>query len=117
MVRWHKAAGLLVLGLLLLPAPARADRIRSGKVTNQPSSGARNDITVPYGTNGRSTLGVYQGVAPRIYSSPVADNPSEPQAKPVFNLPFYGAVQGFGGQSNGAVPRPPGPPLGGPRIR
>jgi hypothetical protein len=45
------------------------------------------------------------GVAPRIYSSPTVDDPKNPQAKPVYNLPFYGAVQGYGDASNGAKPR------------
>jgi len=44
-------------------------------------------------------------VAPLIYKSPSVDDPKNPQAKPVFNLIFYGAKQGFGDKSNGAAPR------------
>jgi hypothetical protein len=99
------ATGLLVLGLCWLPAPARADRVPSGKVLTSPSTGARTDVAVPYTTNGRTTLGVYQGVAPKVYESPIINDPVNPGARPVFNLPFYGGVQAFGGLSNGAVPR------------
>jgi hypothetical protein len=104
--RW--AAGLLVLGLLLTAnGVARADRVPSQKAVLPPSPGSRIDITVPYTTNGYSTLGVYNGVAPRIYASPIVVDPVNPQTKPVFNLIFYGSVQSFGDRSNGATPRPP----------
>jgi hypothetical protein len=66
----------------------------------------RGDITVPYLTNGFTTLGVYQGVAPRIYASPTVYDPKNPQIRPVFNLPFYGATHSFGDLSDGAVSRP-----------
>jgi hypothetical protein len=63
------------------------------------------DITVPYlNSNGDSFKG--RSVAPRIYSSPVVDEPNKPAAKPVFNLIFYGSKQNFGDKSNGAGPRP-----------
>jgi hypothetical protein len=110
---WRWAAGLGVLGLFLLAADvARAERVPSSKAYFPPNTGARTDITVPYLTNGYSALGVANGVAPRVYSSPIVNDPTNPQARPVFNLPFYGAVMSFGGSSNGATPRPPGPPLG-----
>jgi hypothetical protein len=67
----------------------------------------RPDLTVPYTTNGRSTLGVYNGVAPRVYSSSSMTDPTFPGVRSVHNLPYYGAVQGFGTLSNGANPRPP----------
>ena len=69
------------------------------------STGTRVDITVPYTTSGNSTF-MNGAVAPRIYSSPIVDDPSNPQARPVFNLPFYGGKQSFGDRSNGAKPRP-----------
>jgi hypothetical protein len=107
MVRWHAAAGLLVLGLFLLTAnPARADRVPSSKVVIPPSTGTRVDITVPYTTDGYSTLIVNQRVQPRVYSSPEVDDPNNPQARPVYNLPFYGGSQAFGDKSNGVVSRP-----------
>jgi hypothetical protein len=110
MVRWHAAAGLLVLGLFVLPAnPARADRVPSSKVVVPPSTGTRVDITVPYLTDGYSNLIVNQHVQPRVYSSPVVNDPSNPQARPVYNLPFYGGSQSFGDASNGAVSRPKPP--------
>src|SRR5262249_46298313 len=107
MVRWHAAAGLLVLGLLPLTAnPARADRVPSSKVAVPPSTGTRVDITVPYLTNGTSALGVANGVAPRIYNSPQVDDPTNPQARAAYNLPFYGGSQAFGDKANGVVSRP-----------
>lgn len=112
MARWATAAGLLLVGLTLLPAPALAERVPSGKVQEQPAVGTRYDISIPYTTNGRGNLGVYQGVAPRIYGSPIINDTQNPQARPVFNLPFYGGVQSFGGLSNGAVPRAARPYVG-----
>jgi hypothetical protein len=104
----RKAAGLLLLGLWLLAVgQARAERVPSTKTVILPNPGARGDLTVPYTTNGRTTLGVYNGVGPYIYGSPVLPDPANPQGRPVFNLPFYGGGQAFGTLSNGAVPRPP----------
>ncbi len=109
-VRW--APGLSALALVLTASTARADRLPSSRVPSPPpATGTRPDIFVPYTTNGYSTLGVAQGVAPKIYASPIVDDPKNPGAKPVYNLPFWGGVQSFGDRSNGAAPRPPGPPL------
>jgi hypothetical protein len=107
----NRTAALAVLALALTAAAARADRVPSQRVPTYPALGTRPDVAVYYTTNGISTLGVYQGVAPRIYASPIVDDPTNPQAKPVFNLVFWGAVQSFGDRSNGATPRPPGPPF------
>ena len=104
--RWGMGFGVLCLGLLLATA-ARADRVPSSKAYYPTFPGVRPQITVPYVTNGNSTLGVYQGVAPRIYNSPnVADSQVTGTGKPVFNLIFHGSTQGFGDASNGAQPRP-----------
>jgi len=113
MFRWRWAAGLLLAGLCL-PTAARAERVPSRKVipSTVPNVRNGNDISVPYTTNGRTTLGVYQGVAPRIYASPVVTDPRNPGARPVFNIPFWGGVQSFGGLSNGAVPRTSVPRVG-----
>jgi hypothetical protein len=104
--RW--TAGPLVLGLLLLTAGhAAAERVPSSKVPSAPpATGSRPDITVPYTTNGWSTLGVANGVSPRIYSSPNVDNKTNPDVRKVYNLQMYGGQQSFGGLSNGAVFRP-----------
>jgi hypothetical protein len=108
MLRRLTAATALAAGLALGAAgPARADRVPSSKTVVTPNPGSRVDITVPYLTNGNTTLGVWNGVAPRVYSSPIVDDPKNPQAKPVFNLIFYGSSQAFGDKSNGATPRPP----------
>lgn len=106
MFRWRWALGVAALGLLLPAGAARADRVPGTKTVNAPSTGTRIDITVPYLTSGRSTLMGGQ-VAPRIYSSPIADNPLNPGVKPVFNLIFYGSKMDYGDQSNGATQRPP----------
>lgn len=109
MQRWFWGIGLLVpcLGLLLASA-ARADRVPSSKAYYPTFPGVRPQIAVPYVTNGFSTLGVYQGVAPRIYNCPNVDDPKfTGTAKPVFNLIFYGSVQGYGDATNGAIQRPP----------
>ncbi len=97
--------GAVVAGLLLLGGGvARAERTPMTRTPGQHSTGARTDHTVPYLTTGSTAFGGYS-VAPRIYASPTVDDPRNPQAKPVYNLPFYGAEQGFGDASNGAKPR------------
>jgi hypothetical protein len=112
MTRPRTAAGLLALGLVaLVVGTARADRVPSQKAYNPPvTTGTRPDIFVPYVTNGTTTLGAWR-VAPIIYSSPIVSDPANPGARPVFNLPFYGARQAFGDRSNGAVSVPGAIPL------
>lgn len=108
MRRWLQGMGLVVPCLaLLLASSARADRVPSGKAYYPTAPGARPQIEVPYTTNGNSTLGVYQGVAPRIYNSPTVDDAKNPGVQPVYNLIFYGSAQGYGDANNGATERPP----------
>ncbi len=76
---------------LALAASLAEARVPSTKTVIQPSSGARADITVPYLTNGRSTLGVANGVGPIIYSYPNINGQGTPGPLPVYNLPFYGS--------------------------
>ena len=106
MVRWRWALGLLALSLLVPVGAARADRTPGTKTVYAPSTGTRIDITVPYLTTGNSTL-MPGRVAPRIYASPIVDDPRNPGVKPVFNLIFYGAKMDYGNESNGATQRPP----------
>ena len=102
MQRW--LTSFLVLGTLaVLAGAARAERTPMMRTPTTRSQGFRPDITVPYLTTGNSAFGAYS-VAPRIYSSPVLDDPN-PGTKPVFNLIFYGARQAFGDFSNGATPK------------
>jgi hypothetical protein len=97
--------GALVMGVLFLGnGVARAERTPMTRTPGQYSTGARLDHSVPYLTTGSQAFGAYS-VAPRIYASPTVDDPTNPQVKPVFNLPFYGSVQSFGDASNGAQPR------------
>jgi hypothetical protein len=108
MCRWRWGMGLLVPCLAVLVATsARADRVPSSKAYYPTFPGVRPQIDVPYTTNGNSTLGVYQGVGPRIYNSPTVQDVGNPGVKPVFNLIFYGSAQSFGDKSNGAEERPP----------
>jgi len=83
-----------------------ADRVPSQKTVLPRDPGVRGDITVPYLNNGFTTLGVYQGVAPLVYASPTVYDRKNPQIRPVFNLPFYGATRSFGDISDGAVSKP-----------
>jgi hypothetical protein len=94
---------LLTSGLLWEAGLARAE-VPAVRSSGRKSTGARRDISVPYLTTGRSAF-MSGKVAPRIFASPIVDDPLNPQARPVYNLPFYGGVQAFGGASNGAVPR------------
>lgn len=98
--------GLLALAVTALVSnSALADRTQTARERGQKSNGARSDITVPYLNNGGDTF-KGRSVAPRIYSSPVVDEPKNPGTKPVFNLIFYGSKQNFGDKSNGAGVRP-----------
>jgi hypothetical protein len=100
---WHTIA--VALGFILASSgPALAERVRMVRTEGQKGTGARVDKTVPYGTNGKTAFGAYT-VAPLIYKSPVVDDPANPQAKPVYNLIFYGAKQAAGDQSFGATPK------------
>jgi len=106
MSQWRWVKGVLSLALLLATAaPVLADRTPMRRAEGQRCNGTREDITVPYLTTGASAFGAYY-VAPYVYSSPVADDLRNPQARPAYNLPFYGARMGFGSFSNGAVPKP-----------
>ena len=88
---------------MLTTSAVRADRVPSHKTVIPRDPGVRGDITVPYTTNGYTTLGVYQGVAPRIYATPIVEDLKQPQTRPVFNLIFYGATQSFGDGNEGCT--------------
>lgn len=104
-LRW--LAGVLALGLFLVEAgSASAERVPSTRSGGQKNTGARQDSSVPYLTTGNSAFLTGRSVAPRIYASPTVDDPKNPQAKPVYNIIFYGSVQSFGDRSNGAMPKP-----------
>ena len=89
----------------MLTGVAAADRTPSTRTGGQRNFGTRPDITVPYLNNGYNAFNA-ANVHPRIYSSPNVGDPSAPPTKPIFNLIFYGAREGFGDKSNGAGERP-----------
>lgn len=94
--------------LVALAAAASADaRVPSSKVVTLPATGVRPDITVPYLTNGRSTLGVANGVSPKVVASPILDAGGAPLFQNVYNLPFYGSRLGPGTIGEAATPRVP----------
>jgi hypothetical protein len=104
MIRCWLAVALALAALAALAGPAPAERVTTMRTDGTRSTGTRVDMSVPYLTSGNSTFMRGGAVAPRIYSSPIVDDPANPQARPVYNLPFYGGRQAFGDRSNGAVP-------------
>lgn len=105
--QWQWQVGLTSLVILAASSSlAEAGKVPVVRFGGQRSSGTRTDLTVPYTTNGDSAFGAYF-VAPRILASPIVDDPDYRQTKRVFNLPFQGAIQAFGGQFNGATERKP----------
>jgi hypothetical protein len=102
---WSTAVALGAL--LMMTGLANAERVPSSKVATPVETGARPDITVPYITNGRSTLGVYNGVSPAIVAKPGLGGYQDAQVRPVYNLPYYGSQQYFNSGFFGAMDRPP----------
>ena len=99
---------LITLGLLLaLSSSADAARVPSAKADRTNNYGAKPDITVPYLTNGSSTLGVAQGVSAIIAPSPGLGGDKGDTQRPVFNLIFYGSQKSAGSDFNHATKRPP----------
>ena len=110
---WSWATGLAVLGLFLLSvAPVHAERTSGTRTLTNFNNGARGDITVPYTTDGRSTLMVNGYVAPAFNKTPIVDDPKNPGVRPVYNVySFYGATKNYGA-TEGAAPRMYGPTRG-----
>jgi hypothetical protein len=103
MMRRTRLVSLLFAGMFCCTSPLDA-RVMTLRTQGPRSTGARRDISVPYLTTGGSAfMSGYAG--PRIYSSPIVNDPLNPGSRPVFNLPFYGARQAFGDRSEGAAPR------------
>src|SRR5262245_59055235 len=96
---------IAAVAALVLVGAAWADRVPSSKAPNARQPGGKEDVRVPYTTNGYSNLGVAQGVAPKIIKDPEIDNMQFPGVIPTYNLPFWGGIQGFSDRSNGVAPR------------
>ncbi|MGL4554767.1 MAG: hypothetical protein ACRC33_26680 [Gemmataceae bacterium] len=79
-----------ILTALALCAAASA-RVPSSKAVLPRQPGVRGDSTVPYTTNGFTTLGVSGGVSPKVVASPELDTPGSPTTQKVYNLIFYGS--------------------------
>jgi hypothetical protein len=106
MYRKPVLSGLLAAGLFLAAAgdlfAGRTALVRNPGV-NTP--GVRGDITVPFLTTGNQAF-FTTSVAPLILTGPrINDRAFPPAAAPIYNMPYYGAVQGFGNQFNGATSR------------
>jgi hypothetical protein len=95
---------MIALFVLCNARPAEADKVPSRRFEVRKNTGARSDITVPYLTTGFSTIipGTY--VQPRIYHAAMVDDPYLVAVRPVFNLPFWGGIQGFSWYANGVMP-------------
>jgi hypothetical protein len=98
---------LALFALIVLAGSVEAGRVPSQKADSSRDPGARGDITVPYLTNGNSTLGVASGVAPIIYAKPTVNDPNNKGVLPVYNLIYYGSKQSFSSANPGAEPRKP----------
>jgi hypothetical protein len=94
----------LVALLLADVKSVQAGKVPSRRTEFLKNTGARTDITVPYLTTGFSTIipGTY--VQPRIYYAPMVDDLYLPDVRPVYNLPFWGGIQGFSALANGVMP-------------
>jgi hypothetical protein len=97
---------LAILAALAVTAAASA-RVPSTKTVLLPQPGARGDITVPYTTNGFSTLGVANGVSPAMFAAPKLDSAATPKMQNVYNLIYYGSRLGSSSPANAATPREP----------
>jgi len=103
----RRAAGPLVLAVLLLTTTAiRAERCPTMIVASQPQP-AEHPVAVPVTTNGWSNINITPFVSYQIYATPVVNDVRNPGARPVYNLPFYGGTRMIGWQ-DGAVSRPKG---------
>jgi hypothetical protein len=109
-MRKHLGLVAFVLGGLFVftATPAYADRTPGLRSAGMRNDGGRPDQSVPYLITGHSAfMNRYSGVY--IYSSPIVNDLNNPQAKPVFNLIYYGSRVGFGSRSQGATPWPIAP--------
>jgi hypothetical protein len=97
---------IAALTVLALAAPIQA-RTPSAKNVYHVFPTARPDITVPYLTTGRSTLGVWQKVEPIVYRRQGVGDPPAPQTLPAYNLIFYGSKLGASNGIIAATPRLP----------
>jgi hypothetical protein len=99
-------SGLLLAGLFFAAAgDASAARIPAPRSPGMYTPGVRADKFVPFLTTGYQT--VFNGtVSPMILTGPrINDQVFQPVAAPVYNMPAYGLIQGFGNAFNAVTPR------------
>lgn len=101
-MRWL-AASMIALAFTV---PSQA-RVPSSKNVLTVIGTRGPDITVPYLTNGRTTLGVWNGVAPIVYRRQGVGDPPAPETMPAYNLIFYGSKLGPSSGIIGATPALP----------
>jgi hypothetical protein len=103
MIRLFSLSAVVVL---LTALSASAQRVPTQRVPSSPTTGGRTNIFVPYTTNGISTFGVANGVAPRIYERPTVNDSANANVLPTYNLIYYGSSQSTNSINPGAMPRP-----------
>jgi hypothetical protein len=106
MFRKSVPSSLLVASLFCLAAgEAFAARTPTVRNPGTYTPGVRADKFVPFLTTGYQTV-FSTTVSPIILTGPRINDPAfPPVAGPNYNMPFYGAIQGFGDRFNGATPR------------
>jgi hypothetical protein len=99
-----KLAALLALGITIFASADALARTPTMRTTGQRDPGVKGDHAVPYLTTGNSAF--FSGfVGPQIISCQNVIDPVSSNAKPVYNIIFYGAKQSFGDKFNGATSR------------
>ncbi|HEY1860389.1 MAG TPA: hypothetical protein VGG61_08550 [Gemmataceae bacterium] len=99
-------SGLLLASVFFVVA-GQASAARTPTVRNPGvyTPGVRADKFVPFLTTGNQTV-FSTTVSPIILTGPRINDPAfPPVAAPIYNLPFYGAIQGFGNSFNAVTPR------------
>ena len=102
----HVLSGFLLAGLFFVAAgDLFAARTPTARNPGMYTPGVRADKFVPFLTTGNQTV-FSTTVSPIILTGPrINDQAFPPVAAPVYNLPFYGAIQGFGNSFNAVTPR------------
>jgi hypothetical protein len=106
MFRKSVLSSLLLAGLFfVVVGDAFAARTPTVRNAGMYTPGIRADKFVPFLTTGNQTV-FSTTVSPIILTGPRNNDPAfPPAAAPIYNMPFYGAIQGFGNNFNAVTPR------------